>query len=397
MSTASLKNILNATFRANPQFELVLFERLSAEEREYLRELPRDPDFYGVFRPRSGPVTMKSAPRDAALLYLTLREPGPLPEYVRSMFGAGCNQAVAQLVLDGIIEIECEGTFVSHVQAYQAIYEPADARATDGLIARLSLEAIRYAQRLEVVEPMQLSSRLYFYNRTPASTRWRRMFPNRDAAAAYLGLQPGGANLRAIERNWSRVDAATASGWLQWTARKTTERRSTGVGYKLYLSPKCEALPSVFKAAAETLARCGAAHFKIGQDLYGLLRSDKMVGYFPDFELLENAAAQLARLLDGCPPHGVPFTAELAGGGLLSWGVDPPVEEQSFGSQARESWRLWVTNRLATALLACKASPVSAVEPWQFALERLRLEDIDTDTWTPATFIWRKESVARTP
>ena len=397
MPTASLKNILDGTFRANPECDLVLFERLPPEQQEYLKDLRKEPDFYGVFCPRGETsLTMKSAPRDAALLYLTLREPGRLPEFVRAMFGAGCNQAIAQLVLDGILEIDCDGVFVSRLQAYRAIYGEAESQAARGLIAQLSLDAIKYAQRLELSDTMQLSSRLYFYNRIPASLHWRRTFPSREAVLAYLGVQPGGPNQAAIERGWMRTDAASANGWLHWTARKRAERSRSGFGYKLYVSPKCEALPEALKTVAEVLSACGASHFKTGQDLYGLLRPDKIVGYFPDFESLQNAAAELARRLEGCPPHGVPFTAEMAGGGLLSWGVDPPLEEQSFGSQALESWRLWVTNRLATALLAGKASPVAGVEPWQFALERLRLEDIDTDTWTPATGIWQREVTATT-
>jgi hypothetical protein len=397
MPTASLKNILDGTFRANPECELVLFERLPPEQQEYLKDLRKEPDFYGVFCPRGeASLTMKSAPRDAALLYLTLREPGRLPEFVRAMFGAGCNQAIAQLVLDGILEIEYDGAFVSRLQAYRAIYDEAKAHAAGGLIAQLSLDAIQYAQRLEISDTIQLASRLYFYNRIPANSHWRRLFPSRESVLAYLGVQSGGPNQTAISRGWTRSGGGPANGWLHWTARKRAERRHSGFGYKLYISPKCEAIPEAFKTVAEVLATCGASHFKTGQDLYGLLRPDKIVSYFPDFESLQSAAAELARRLDGCPPHGVPFTAEMAGGGLLSWGVDPPLEEQTFGSQARESWRLWVTNRLATALLAGKASPASGVEPWQFALERLRLEDIDTDTWTPATGIWQREAAART-
>ena len=396
MPVASLKNILDSTFRANPSCELVLFDRLPPEHQEYLKDLRKEPDFYGVFRPRGGTAqTMKSAPRDAALLYLTLREPGRLPEYVRSMFGAGCNQAIAQLVLDGILEILCDGAYLSGITAYRAIYEEIQAQAAGGRIARLSLDAVRYAQRLDLSDSMQLSSRMYFYNRVPASSRWRKTLPSREAVVSYLGIQPRGPNAEALDANWSPTESASGKGWLHWTSRRPAAPRRSGFGYKLYVSPTCEALPEAFGPVAESLARCGASHFKAGQDLYGLLRPDKIVAYFGGFEPLRNAAAELARRLDGCAAHGVPFTAELSGEGLLSWGVDPPAEEQSFGWQSQESWRLWVTNRLAAALLAAKASPASGVEPWQFALERLRLEDVDTDTWTPASGIWRREA-ART-
>ena len=43
-----LKDILQAHFRANPDYELVLFDRLPDEYREQLAALKEDADFYGV-------------------------------------------------------------------------------------------------------------------------------------------------------------------------------------------------------------------------------------------------------------------------------------------------------------------------------------------------------------
>jgi hypothetical protein len=138
-----------------------------------------------------------------------------------------------------------------------------------------------------------------------------------------------------------------------------------------------------------------------GADAAGLLRPDKLVAYFPDFDSLAGAAGVLADRLAGIPPHGVPFTAEIGGDGLLSWGVDPPRRE---GGKARgeESWRLWLTHRLARALLAVRHmnaaqggpgghdGQAGGPEPWQLALERLRLEGVSTETWTPGPLLWRE-------
>jgi hypothetical protein len=30
------------------------------------------------------------------------------------------------------------------------------------------------------------------------------------------------------------------------------------------------------------------------------------------------------------------------------------------------------------------------MEPWEFALARLRLDGIDTETWTPGALAWRE-------
>src|SRR5262249_57560169 len=90
-------------------------------------------------------------------------------------------------------------------------------------------------------------------------------------------------------------------------------------------------------------------------DAEGLLRPDKIVAYFPTLDGLRTASDRLATRLDGCPAHGVPFTSELSGGGLLSWGVDPPASERLVNWQPQESWRLWLTNRLANALFTARA------------------------------------------
>jgi hypothetical protein len=155
------------------------------------------------------------------------------------------------------------------------------------------------------------------------------------------------------------------------------------------VSPEPEALAGGFGRILEALAAARAPHFKIGKDALGLLRPDKIVAYFPGFDALARAAASIAGLLDGTPAQGVPFTAPVAGDGLLSWGIDPPAEERSAWG-GRESWRFWLTHRLARALLAGRSAGEEGVEPWRFALERLRLEGVDTDTWTPGARLFRE-------
>ena len=161
-----------ATLRANPRYELVLFDRLPQPQQQLLDGLQNDPDFYGILRPvppsRLGP---KSVDQATALLFLTLQTPGRLPAYVKSSFGAETHQAVATLVLDGILEVERAGQFVSGVDAYGTIYEQRAPAAAQGTIARLSLEAIQYAQMLGIEDSLKLSARMYFYNRQPVTPR----------------------------------------------------------------------------------------------------------------------------------------------------------------------------------------------------------------------------------
>lgn len=398
MLDTTLEDILQVNFRANPNYTLVLFDRLPPDQQEVLKDLLEDPDFYGILRPADGSgLGVKSACRDTALLYLTLQQPGRLPMYIKEMFGEECNQEVASLVLDGVIEIEWNGGFVSGSDAHKLLYKEADLPETQSAITRLSLEALKYAQELEINDVTTLSSRLYFYNRLPASGYWKRKLSTSDAVVEYLGLNANGPNWAILDRNWLQVPAAPDNDvWLVWRARHVdrpnqTERASSQPTdtYKLYISPRPEYLPRVLAECIEVFSRFEVFTFKVGKDVHNLLRPDKIIAYFWSMDELNRVADQLAGRLEGVPAHGVPFTAELSGDGLLSWGTDPPKNHQTFGWQARESWRLWVTNRLATALLSAK-SKGSEVEPWRFALDRLRLEGIDTYTWAPEASIWRE-------
>jgi len=387
MSDVALKNVLGAEFRAQPAYELALFDRLPAEQQELLKDLTKDPDFYGVLLPREGSTgNMKSVCRDTALLFLTLSQPGPLPAYVRTSFGEKCNQAVAELVLDGVLEIASGGGFVCGPAAYDLIYDEQPRAEAKGTLEYLAQAALEYAQALDIADSGRLSARLYFYNRWPLTTRWRSRLPDKEAAAAFLGIGSGGSNRRLLERRWKRVSLPPEfDAWFMFASRtdqasKADARRR----YKLYVSPQPEFVQEAFEAVAQVLMESPAHHFKVGNDASGLLRPDKILIYFHDFEALQETARKIRARLAGCPAQGVPFTAAIDNDdGLLSWGVDPQAERATLAWQERESWRLWVTNRLATALLAARATQTAGLQPWRYALERLRLDNIDTATWTP--------------
>jgi hypothetical protein len=169
--------------------------------------------------------------------------------------------------------------------------------------------------------------------------------------------------------------------WRQWRPRGAAERH--GERYKLYVSPKPESAAAAFDAVAAALGGArGVRGFKIGAEVDGLCRPDKLVAYFDRLDELRDGAERVRERLGGCPAHGVPFTAAITLDGLLSWGADPPVSGQV-------SWRLWVSERLADYLEDAAAEP----EPWRFALERLRLAGIDTETWVPTGDMWEQARV----
>ncbi|MDE3178515.1 MAG: hypothetical protein KGM47_02560 [Acidobacteriota bacterium] len=398
MSSVALRNIVDAGFRASREYELILFDRLPSEQQEAFKDLTKDPDFYGVLIPKEGSTrNTKAVSQDTALLFLTLTDPGPVPAYVRAKLGGACNQTVAELVLDGVLEIAREGRFVCGSEAYDLIYEEPPAAEPRGTLARLAQAALEYAQALDIGDSARLSARLYFYNRLPLSPRWKRRFPDQAAVAAHLGIESGGANRRLLDGRWSRMKLpAEFDGWFQWESQAVQPlEKIQGRGYKLYVSPQPEFVQEAFRAVLEILTETSAHHFKVGSDVAGLLRPDKIVIYFRDFESLQQAAKQIATRLVGCPAHGVPFTAGLGDDALLSWGIDPQPDKGALAWQERESWRLWITNRLAVALLAAKNASTNGLEPWRFALERLRLDNVDTETWAPLASFGRPSEAER--
>ena len=461
---APLPGLCERPLRANPAFELVLFDRLPEDERRLLAGLARDPEHYGVLRPRRGSgLGLKAVDRETALLFLTLARPGPLPGYVRARLGdAAAAATLARLVADGVLEIEREaGRFVSGAGAMPLLQAAAagapssggGARAAageaaasaagepgsggtpaprGGRLVELSRAALRYGQELARTlpdaDPLWLSLRLYGFNRLPLTPRWRRALPGAEAVVRHLGIAAGGPWRGLLERHWRRGPAAGAGErWLYWQPALARQPGAApgGPGYKLYVSLAPEELAEGFGRVLDGLAAAGPPAFKVGAGAAGLLRCDKIVAYFDSFERLAEAAAALGERLAGAAAHGVPFSSEIAGDGLLSWGVDPPPAAAGQGppwDDSGASWRLWLTHRLARALIAGVAAaappprtrPVAdegsagaeedssgrcrmastghaAMEPWRFALERLRLEGIDTDSWTPGGSLWRRE------
>jgi hypothetical protein len=390
-----MQALLDRELRANPRYEAVPFDRLAEAEKGALASLAAEPGFYGVLRPRSGRgLGVKAVDCDTALLYLTLGQPGRLPSYVRATLGEGAARKVAQLVADGILEVERDGAFVCGAAAFDPGPDAAAGR-NGGYLAELSRSALRYAQGLAIDDPLEISFRLYAYNRRPLTPAWRRLLPAAAAVERFLGIAPGGAQREQLAREWT--PSTSGNGWLSWrSARQRAPSSGPAATYKLYVSPRTEGLGETFGEILAALAAVGAAQFKVGADAAGLLRPDKIVAYFPSFERLAEAASGLAERLRGVPAQGVPFTSEIAGDGLLSWGIDPPPGESRLPGAGKESWRLWLTHCLARALLDARTSPVSAgqneaaIEPWRFAVERLELDDVDTKTWTPRGGLWRE-------
>jgi hypothetical protein len=384
METKLAKNLRELRLQANPAYELILFDRLSPAEQAGLAALERDPDGYGILRPRHDTrLSIKSASRDMALLWFTLQSPGELPRYVTQTLGEQCDQVIGQMVLDGILAIKVSGELLSGPAARSFVCADRAESGPEGSLAALSRRALQYAEALEITDALELSARLYNYNHLPVSAVWRRLLCDEAAVERHLGIR-NGATARLLERGWKRLSSAgPGRGWMAWQPQSARDDHPAPTTYKLYVSPAFSEVRTAFQATAEATAGSKAFHWKVGRDAYGLLRPDKIVVYFREFSDLQETAARILQNLERCPAHGVPFTAEIAGAGLLSWGMDPPAEKNSVAWLERESWRQRICNQLGTALSLAKASVQTGTMAWRFAVDRLRLEGIDTETWAP--------------
>lgn len=377
-------------FRSSPALELKRLDDLTPEQREAFLELQDDAEFYGLLVPRvPSAMSIKSVGEQTAALFRELATPSTL-DLSLDLSNDEIRNDVIDLLLDGVLEIEADDAFVTGPAAFPIVHGTPAAELEPAGIGRLSIDALLHAQDLAVWDTGSLTAALYTYNRIPLTRFWQARFADRDAVLTQLGADSGPLK-SLLDRFWNLTPSELASGWISWSSRTPMQRYGgkDAPTFKLYVSPRPEHLRDAFHALVRVLAEQHGPQFKIGQDAAGLLRPDKFVAYFGTKEDLDRALASLHAELAGCPAHGVPFTAGVGDDGLLSWGIDPPDSDRALSWQQRESWRLWVATRLASALAIAKSSPAAGVEPWRFAIERVRRHGVDVDTWTPAATIWR--------
>jgi hypothetical protein len=365
---------------------LVVLDRLSAAERLALDGVSRDPDCYGILRPRDDlALSIKSVSHDTALLLFTLQNASILPQYVVSALGERWDSVIGQMVFDGILEVEADGKMLSGPAARHIIYGETLRSGQQSALSVLSREALEYGEALNVSDVAALSARLYSYNCIPASPRWHRLLFDQNAVETHLGIRDARI-VKLLATRWMRLPSETTNrAWMAWHSVVAANHDEEALTYKLYVSPNCGELKGAFAATVEALSNSAAFHWKAGNGVHGLLRPDKIVAYFSELADLQSIAAHLMEKLDGCAAQGVPFTAEIGGRGLLSWGIDPPADERTVPWLERESWRGRICNLLASALAHAKTSPQDGLPAAQFAMERARLEGVDTDTWTPTS------------
>ncbi|KQX69457.1 hypothetical protein [Streptomyces sp. Root1310] len=373
--TSSVMAGRGRVYRSNPGYRLRSLADLASAERNVLARVADDPEIYGVLVPREHTgLTIKLVNRDTADLFRRLVPGGRVPGDRDS--GALTLQ-LRDMVAAEILEVEDCGVFRTGLGALPPAAElPVDAQSTGGLM-RISLDAVRHADSLRLTNPAAIADCLYAYHRIPVGPAARRHWA-RDTVAATLT-----ATSRSGGGPWRQVgDSRTWSSYSRPHPAATSAADSRL--YKLYVSPMPEQfLDAVAITVGLAAVRDDAAGWKAGNDCYGVLRPDKLIVYLDSMDAVFSLADDLRRALAGMSVHGVPFTADLGGDGLLSWGVDPPRFSKGSGAFLSDSWRTWLTHRLAATLWEAARRGVPDVI--DVALRRLDAVGVDARTWTPAS------------
>ncbi len=365
--------LLDQTFRRSPRFLLVLARKAPI----YLRKAA--PGCYGFLIPtKKDDLVSKAVNEDVWRLLTTFRSP-------RTARGAGLatsdhEQFVAKQLIDKVLEVRCESGFESGVEALRATSGEKDVPARSR-IELLSRRAIELAYASGMNDPGLLAARLYCYNRSPLSSKWRERLPDQAAVFDFLRLRADGS-WPGMPRT---ISPLRNEYWHRWEVRGAPRLSTRAPIYKVYLSPLIENAGAVLHHALTELPSAGAGQLKVGRLVAGLLRPDKIVVYFA---ISKDAEIFARRLAAGAPgrAHGVPFTCQVGATGLVSLGVDPPELKRKSSDDDGGSWRSWVAHRIARAIVTVRRE--APAEPIAGVFSAVRAAGIDTERWLPASDHW---------
>ena len=317
---------------------------------------------------------------DEVVLLASLKVAGCLPSALRQQI-RDCDQLLARLILDGLVEVRRDERFQSGVAALQLEAGGRRDETHGDVQGRISGLALEYALAVRHLDPSTLAERLYAFNSLPTIRPTQK-----DATAEFAlrtSIDAGNPVLKIGSHEWTvQPDRA----WLYF--RRGT---SSGGRFKIYLSPRPQDIPHVIRGFADSLgSRTSGGVFKMAFPSEALCRPDKIVAYVPTFDALQKTLSRLVALSLDATVQAVPFSAPVPRAPLLSWGVDPPHDSEG----PSYSWRSWLTRQLAEC-----AHIIPATEDSACALSHLkaalRLRNIDPVTWLPRQQLlsrkWRLE------
>ena len=385
----SIRRILNEQFRVNPLYTLREWNDLTHHEKKLISGLHDEEDVYGVFSPGTpgSQLTIKLAYHELALVYLHLSRSSLLPHYLSSLNADSFNQAIAQLVLDQVLEIKWEEKYVSGVHATEAIFGKSVHRSENipGFIAGLSNQGIEYVLHLNNGDMRTIANRLYTYNTLPWDPCLKRNFNEKTDTRDFVFSASHTLLISLLNKEWHLINDPGKDHWLGWSRRNFPGQSPTVIDketYKLYISPVMQDLPKMMNLVLPVLTSSEAFSFKIGNGIHGLLRPDKMVVYFNSRSSLLQVAEELKNKLGDFTVQGVPFTAQIDEKGILSWGVDPPGSDVLEAIEGG-SWRCRVTDQIALAIIQSRDERIDHQQAMEFIGSKLFVAGIDPFNWMP--------------
>lgn len=370
--------------RTNPRLQFVPFSEIGSAENAVLEPLIQSGLYAGILcDPDASSQTMKSVSVDTVRLFHELAVPHRVNVVPSLEAQPAAEKTMMNLILDGIIEISEGADYRTGASAYPILVGNDVTPDMSTRLSRLSMEALEDCSKRTSLEAIELSWRLYHYNRLPVSPKWSRKLPDGVAVLGLFDRADREAQRRRLQQEFRFVAEREAQGWLFWsragnTAHTEPRRRAN---CKLYISPMPGDIVRSFEAVVDLAPESEALGFKIGADAHGLMRPDKLIVYFEAFDQLLRFFEQCSTRLDGVAAHGVPFTAQLDEDGLFSWGMDPHVPGH-LSWHSDDSWRIWVCNRLATAIREAHAAHFPAKDVICYALARLQLAGVDVARWS---------------
>jgi hypothetical protein len=224
-------------FRLNPSYEFVQADALAVDlVRGYAAAVGQFiGDCPALLLPRSSQVTIKGLYSQSAVLCQALQSSQRLIDALPRTNGREALPQVATLVSDQVLEVRLEGGFCSGPAAAARVH-PVTRRISQGPLAALSYEAVRYAQNLDSDDASLLSRRMYLYNRHPMTPAWARVYESCGSTMEFLGLcRP--AVTKALDQTFCLVSGhEPGSHWLVWQRNAPVATSSSPVAAKLYVN-----------------------------------------------------------------------------------------------------------------------------------------------------------------
>ncbi len=165
--------------------------------------------------------------------------------------------------------------------------------------------------------------------------------------------------------------------WDSWSAPGVD---ATELVHKVYVSPTVKSLRRTLEAVFTCVLDHEVPAWKVGADLAGIHRPDKVVLYLPTAEAADAVAGLLDHTLVGQDAQGVPFSGQVGESGIVSRGRD----------LAGTSWRAVVCRLVAQALWTARSDVAGSAHAdaqdqrvAQLALDLVAAQGFDTVTWRP--------------